>query len=128
MTKSEKKIIANEFGRLLVTYCWDESIDLVERTVGGKMNSPNHKRVGIALAGLPDNQKEAIRELSVLCFNEIVFRFFEMLEQNPKFQLVYKREDVCVDLLDVSDGLFGELFDENGWIDMYSHYKDLTLY
>lgn len=126
--KAQHKDILDKFGQLLVTYSRDNALEVVEWVLDGKMKSANHSRISALLMDITDEQRKAIHELSVLTFNEVIFNFFEMLEHNPEFQLIYKSDDKCLNLIELSDGLFGELFDEDGWIDRYSKFKELTLY
>ena len=45
-----------------------------------------------------------------------------MIEGDPELQLIFQG----VDLKEVSDGLSGELYTEDGWIQKFSEYKVFT--
>ena len=128
MIDKEHQYILDRFGRLLVTHSRDVAIKMVEKILDGKMKSATRSQISASLSNLTQEQRQAIHDLSVLTFNETIGCFFEILERYPEFKLIYKGNDECVNLLNISDGLFGELFDEDGWIDRYSQFKELTLY
>lgn len=115
-------LILDNFGKCLMQYCRDHSLSLVSKILQGKMRSPNQKAVGEALQNLTPEEKKAIEDLTKLLFNGITFQFEQFLNRHTEYKLMYIDGDSSIDLLDLSDGLFGEMFGEDGWIEKYSSF------
>lgn len=118
----KSKDILEDFGKCLMQYCRDRSLTMTTRVLQGKIKSPNHKIVGEILQNLTDEEKRAIEDLAKLMFNEITFQFEQLLNEHKKYKLMYTDGESAIDLLDLSDGLFGEMFGEDGWIASYSKF------
>ena len=63
-----------------------------------------------------------ILQLAKLLFNKMFFEFEQFLNAHPEYKLVYSDGESEVDLLELSDGLFGEMFGDDGWIEKYSEF------
>lgn len=53
---------------------------------------------------------------------KMFFEFEQFLNAHPEYKLVYSDGESEVDLLELSDGLFGEMFGDDGWIEKHSEF------
>lgn len=118
----DNNVILNNFGKYLMQYCRDRTLDTVSEIILGKIKSPNHKAVGEALQDLTPAEKKAVEDVAKLLFNESFFQFEQFLNEHTEYKLMYIDGDASIDLLDVSDGLFGEMVGDDGWIEKYSSF------
>lgn len=114
--------VLEDFGKYLMRYCRDRSLAMVARVLQGTIKSPNHKSVGERLQTLTEEERKAVEDLAKLVFNETAFQFEQFLNEHKKYKLLYVDDGAAVDLLDLGDGLFGEMFGEYGWIKRYSQF------
>lgn len=78
--------------------------------------------VGETLQNLTPEERKAVEDLAKLLFNKMFFEFEQFLNAHPEYKLVYSDGELEVDLLELSDGLFGEMFGDDGWIEKYSEF------
>lgn len=112
----------DNFGKGLMQYSRDSTLNTVSKILQGKIKSPNHKIVGEALQDLTPEERKAVEDLAKLLFNEMFFEFEQFLNRYTEYKLMYSDGESEVDLLDISDGLFGEMFGDDGWIEKYSEF------
>ena len=112
----------DNFGKGLMQYSRDRTLNTASEILQGKIKSPNHKIVGETLQNLTPEERKAVEDLAKLLFNEMFFEFEQFLNEHAEYKLVYSDGESEVDLLDLSDGLFGEMFGDDGWIEKYSEF------
>ena len=54
-----------------------------------------------------------------------IFKFLFLFEMNENFSITSNIDNTVVNLVEVSDGLAGEIFTEDGWIKKFSEYKQI---
>lgn len=112
----------DNFGKGLMQYSRDRTLNTASEILQGKIKSPNHKIVGEKLQNLTPEERKAVEDLAKLLFNEMFFEFEQFLNEHTEYKLVYNDGESEVDLLDLSDGLFGEMVGDDGWIEKYSSF------
>lgn len=124
MTKQE---ILQKFGRILISEVRDEAIDKYEMIVGGTMKSVPAIDIHRKLNSFTDEQLSIVRQVVVGSIDDVIHNFLWMLEQHEDdIDLLCgedeesNKENVC----DLSDGLSGEIYTEDGWIAKYSNHKE----
>jgi len=113
----------DKFGKLVVTQLRDRAIDFFDMAAKGKWKSPGIQSLQTQLAKLSPNEIALIRR----CVVEAVDHgMHDML-----FALVEAHDDgieVIVDgenVVELSDGLHGEQFSDNGWIAKFGKHPEL---
>lgn len=114
--------VLDNFGKGLMQYSRDRSLGLASKILQGKMKSPNQRIVGETLQNLTPEERKAVEDLAKLLFNKMFFEFEQFLNAHPEYKLVYSDGESELDLLELSDGLFGEMFGDDGWIEKYSEF------
>lgn len=118
----DKYAVLDNFGKGLMQYSRDRTLNTASEILQGKIKSPNHKIVGEKLQNLTPEERKAVEDLAKLLFNEMFFEFEQFLNEHTEYKLVYNDGESEVDLLDLSDGLFGEMVGDDGWIEKYSSF------
>jgi hypothetical protein len=98
----------------------DRAIAHIEAEYAGQMmKSASARRIGELAACLTE---EAQRELAIAAADELLATLFYALEEDRSVEL--RSGDRS--LAEISDGLAGELYTEDGWISRFSSYPAST--
>jgi hypothetical protein len=93
----------------------DRAIGHIQAEYAGQMKSASAKRIGELAECLTD---EARRELAIAANDEVLATLFYALEEDRSLELRHGDHS----LAEISDGLAGELFTEDGWISRFGSY------
>ena len=123
----KKDEILHKFGRILISEVRDEAIDKYEMIASGTMKSAPAIELHNKLSNFTEDQLSIVRQLVVSSIDDVIHNFLWMLEQH----------EGDVDLLcgvdgglnkqnvrELSDGLSGEIYTEDGWISKYSNHRE----
>ena len=113
--------ILDEFGKILITQVRDGTIDSMNKMIDGTMKGTTAKLIRKKIAILNNEQIEILKWLIPEIVDFSLDSMLFMFEGHPDLQLVFQG----VDLKEVSDGLSGELYTEDGWIQKFSKYDEL---
>lgn len=113
--------ILDEFGKILITEVRDGTIDSMNKMIDGTMKGTTAKLIRKKIAILNNEQIEILKWLIPEIVDFSLDSMLFMFEGHPDLQLVFQG----VDLKEVSDGLSGELYTEDGWIQKFSKYDEL---
>ncbi|WJM81090.1 hypothetical protein [Pectobacterium brasiliense] len=113
------KEILDEFGCAVMHMVRDRSIDRFEKIQLGTLKSQRAIELHNLLSDFDEKQKEVIKNLITECVDNTVFNFLFMFEEDEDKKIL--SSDVNVN--EISDGLSGELFTEDGWINKFSKKK-----
>lgn len=109
------------FGEVLMKKVRDPAISQWEGIIDGRMKSASAQRVHDALAGLNPEQMEVLRSLVPQIVDTTLHHLLWTLEQNENIDVAVKTPTESVkSIRDVSDGLSGEVYGDDGWISSYS--------
>lgn len=116
-----KQKILDAFGEMLIESVRDESIEISEMIITGKMGDRRlSKFIDDILASEPKYQ-----ELFEVIINRVVDttlgHLLWMIEQEENIDIIYNESGKSYSIKDMSDGLKGELYTEDGWIARYSN-------
>ena len=113
--------ILDEFGKILITEVRDGTIDSMNKMIDGTMKGTIAKLIRKKISILDKEQIEVLKWLIPEIVDFSLDSMLFMFEGHPDLQLVFQG----VDLKEVSDGLSGELYTEDGWIQKFSKYDEL---
>ena len=120
MVKNMEDVL-NEFGKILITEVRDGTIDSMNKMIDGTMKGTIAKLIRKKISILDKEQIEVLKWLIPEIVDFSLDSMLFMFEGHPDLQLVFQG----VDLKEVSDGLSGELYTEDGWIQKFSKYDEL---
>ena len=113
--------ILNEFGKILIKEVRDNVINSMNESIDGKRKGIAAQLIKKKIAILNEEQIEVLKELILEIVDCSLDSMLFMIEGDPELQLIFQG----VDLKEVSDGLSGELYTEDGWIQKFSKYDEL---
>ncbi|KZN28698.1 hypothetical protein [Pseudoalteromonas luteoviolacea] len=124
MTKEE---LLAKLGKALIVEVRDEAIEKYEMIALGKMKSTEALEKNSKLQSFSEQQLKDIRSLVVSSIDDVLHNLLWMLEQHEQEICLMVGEDEDSkkeNIAEVSDGLSGEIYTEDGWINSYSRYKE----
>ena len=122
MTKDKK--VLNQFGKLLMKEVRDIAISEFHDIIEDNFVSKESKYLqGIVKK---DNiKKDSLEKIVTEMIDRTIFKFLFLFEINEEFSIVANSGKTPKNLVEISDGLSGEIFTEDGWIKKYSQYKQI---
>lgn len=117
--------LLEKFGQILMTQVRDEAIEKYEMIVSGRMKSTPAIEFNKKLSALSDDQLSLIREVVVNSIDDVIHNFLWMVEQHEDdVELICSEGASKANMNEVSDGLSGEIYTDDGWIALFSKYKE----
>jgi len=119
--------ILDAFGRILISEVRDEGIRKHEKIVLGQMKSAQALELHEKLRSFDDEELSRIRQLVVETIDNALHNFLCMIEGNEEMLEVNcgeHEESTKENIRELSDGLAGELYTEDGWIARFSTFKE----
>jgi len=114
------------FGRVLIAEVRDATIEKYEMIADGTLKSDRASELKEKLALFSDEQEMAVRELVVSAVDDAIHNLLWMLEENAdEINLTCRVPEAAEkkNVSDLSDGLCGELYSQDGWIARFSAYE-----
>ncbi len=109
------------FGEYLIKRVRDEAIDDWERISSGKMKDKESQEIFQVLKSFNAEQLEFITNLFPKVIDTTLHHLLWSLEQEEINVIIQSGEnEELINIREVSDGLAGELYTEDGWISRYS--------
>ena len=105
----------NMFGEVLMKDVRDASIHEMDKIIDGKMTGEIAERIQCILKE-KENTVEIIKAITPYIIDRTLDNLLFCIEENTDIEVLYKKENVAV----LSDGLSGELYSDDGWIEKYS--------
>lgn len=120
-THQEEQEALDTLGRILMTRVRDKSVSEWDRIVAGEMKDASSRQIHSDLHQLGDASAAMVSRLIPAVVDTVIHHLLWTLEQEQRLDLVVRLEKASVsNLRDVSDGLPGELYTEEGWIARFS--------
>lgn len=113
------KDILDDFGSATMRMVRDRSIDKFEKIRSGTLKSQRAIELHNLLSAFDEQQKKVIETLIIESIDNTIFNFLFMFEEDEDKKIVVSD----VNINEISDGLSGELFTEDGWISRFSQKK-----
>lgn len=118
---SETQTALDRFGELLMVRVRDQSIDQWDRTLAGKMLSARDRQLAGAYASIDEGGRHFADRLVPDVVDTVLHYLLWVIEDTPWLQVrVDDGSEESVEVRQVSDGLPGELYTEDGWIARFS--------
>ncbi|RKZ38974.1 MAG: hypothetical protein DRR00_33750 [Candidatus Parabeggiatoa sp. nov. 3] len=124
MTKDE---VLEKFGQILMSEVRDEAIEKYEMIAAGTLKSTPAMELNKKLSSFSDEQLSIVRQLVASSIDDVIYHFLWMLEQHEEdidMTCSEDAESTKENVINISDGLSGELYTEDGWIAKFSNYKE----
>jgi len=115
--------IVEDFGALFIDRVWDNTVDTMGMIIDGKMKSERAQKLYAKINALDDNAKGVIKEVIMEAIGQNTFNVLQFFEEEEEYIIGFNGEEGITDLKELSDGLAGELYSEDGWIEKYSKTK-----
>jgi hypothetical protein len=115
------KVKLDKFGQLLMTKVRDEAISDWDRIVDGRMKSQRASELHQAVATFSEEQQKVFLSLVPEVVDTVLHHLLWMFDQRNDVMLGVRSDDKKIEnLKEISDGLPGELYSDEGWIARFS--------
>ena len=112
--------VLQSFGREYVRQLRDGSLAWLDGVVvSGRMKSARCERLYASIEDFSTRQREALRTLCAHLTDHVLHETLNFFEQSERWRLA---DEAGENLAELSDGLCGELYGEDGWIEKFSDY------
>ena len=109
----------NKFGDVLIREVRDRTIRLFDKKLEGAMKDKDSQSLFQQVNKLDEEQKLLINEIIPQIVDLSLHNMLCMFEEYDEFQIVIDGENIA----DISDGLSGELYTSDGWIEKFSEQR-----
>ena len=123
----QNDVLLDKFGRILISEVRDEAIDKLQLIFAGRIKSEAALTLHNKLNAFSQDQKGVIRSLVISSIDDVIHNFLWMLEQHEEdidLSCGVGNESGKENVRQLSDGLPGEMYSEDGWIARFSKYKE----
>ena len=110
----------DRFGQLLMKKVRDEAVTDWKMIIDGRMKGESAEKVRALLRDVSDTDKKLVLQLIPGVVDTVLHHLLLAAEQEADLQLGMKMKDGIEELRDISDGLPGELYSDEGWISRFS--------
>ena len=113
----------DKFGKFIVENLRDKGIDFAEGLLNRQWKAPGLQELQNEIANLNDYQKAAFMKAITESIDEAMHGFLFALQEQADFD---NDIQILVDgqnIVELSDGIHGEAYSEEGWYAKYSRYK-----
>lgn len=123
---SDKKLL-DSFGQEFISSIRDQSIFEFEAILNGRMKSKSSIELSNEIKAFDENQIKVLKKVVFNSIDSVIYNVLNMLEQNEENMklLISQDGNDGKNIVELSDGLSGELFTENGWIEKFSKYEQM---
>jgi len=111
--------VLQSFGREYVRQVRDGSLAWLDGVVSGRMKGARCERLYALIAEFSPQQREALRTLCAHLTDHVLHETLSFFEQSERWQLA---DEAGENLAELSDGLCGELYGKDGWVEKFSGY------
>jgi hypothetical protein len=118
--------VLDELGETLIREVRDRTIDELDEILNGTALPAWKRGLHSDLeAAYPELSHEPIRHLVVIAVDTALHNFLWAVESSRRIKLgIQGGDDVVQDVVELSDGLSGELWTDDGWIARFSRARD----
>ncbi|MBD5515007.1 MAG: hypothetical protein HDR06_10245 [Lachnospiraceae bacterium] len=104
------------FGEVFISEVRDNTLEAFEKMFNGSMKGLTAQNVRDKIAIFDEQEKSVLLWLLSKTVDQCMYNMLFMLEAHEEIEMLYAGEDI----VEESDGLSGELYTEDGWIEKYS--------
>ncbi len=111
--------VLSYFGEKLINEVRDRTIRRFDMRITGKMRDENSQKLFKEVSELDENCIRLISRIIPQVVDLSIHNMLCMFEENPEMEIQVENE--CINK--ISDGLAGELYTEDGWIQRFSNQR-----
>lgn len=115
-----------DFGKKIIEEVRDRTLDYYKRLSRAEVKSQTDRDLSDRIQLLSEKERALLKEIVFLIVDMSLHNMMSFFESEPTSGWRIILHSSGIDLADISDGLCGELYSEEGWISRYSKY-DSTL-
>ncbi|GKX68783.1 hypothetical protein [Inconstantimicrobium mannanitabidum] len=109
-----------KYGQILMSDVRDRTIRSMDMILSGRMKGITAKSILENISGFNAEQVEALKYLISKTVDLSLHNMLCMIEDNDEINVEISTGNLACNIKDISDGLAGELYTEDGWIMKYS--------
>lgn len=109
------------FGKFLVENLRDRGINFAERILKNESKAPVYSELQSKLSQLTSDQKESVKIAVLASFDSAIHDFLFAIQDVNHIQILVEGKNI----VDLSDGIHGESFSDEGWNAKFSKYTSL---
>lgn len=106
----------DEFGKIFINEVRDSTIYSIDNMINGSMKGKTTQEIKEKFLDLSDKHIDVIKWLVPKIVDISLHNMLFTIEQYDEIELLFNQEN----LKNTSDGLAGELYTEDGWINRFS--------
>jgi hypothetical protein len=118
----QEKEILDSFGKLIIKQFRDKTLQRSINIMNGKVKAAELKQLYSSLEFLTEENKKTIEYFLQETLTEALFNLLISLEEE-EIEILFEYKNLKYNPNLISDGLAGELFSEDGWIERFSKFK-----
>ncbi len=115
--------LLSKFGEDFTVNVRDRVIGIYDKIVTGKMKSKEDLQLSEKLKKLNKEERDITREVVINCIDMVLHEMLDYMSDNEEVGIYFVDGMSLINASDISDGLAGELYSEDGWLEKYSKYK-----
>ena len=115
----------DKFGNLIVENLRDKQIDWFRGLIQGKWRSQESKELHDKLSKLTQEEKQVVADVLEKVLEKSMHDFLFAIQESNDIDSGLKVFMDGENVAELSDGLHGEIFTEDGWIERFSRYKSV---
>ena len=104
------------FGEIFISEVRDRTIRIFDKRIEGLMNDKASQDLHKEIQSLNSSQQEIVNTIVYQVTDLCIHNILSMFEEHEELKLLFGNDN----LIDMSDGLAGELYTDDGWIKKYS--------
>lgn len=112
----------DKFGQFIVENCRDKGIDFAEGLLKGDWKAPDLLELQRVLGTLNDTQKAAFLKAVTNAIDGAMHDFLFALQEQADFDNDIQIMVDGKDIVELSDGIHGEAYSDDGWFAKYSRH------
>ena len=111
--------VLTDFGKIFIRDVRDRSIEDIDNLVSGQFKTQKSRNLSNTFYSLNSSAQSFLNEMIPIIIDYTLNNMLELFEQNEDIQLIMKNQNIT----STSDGLAGELYTEDGWIQKFSNQR-----
>jgi hypothetical protein len=117
----ESNNVLDKFGKFIVENLRDKGINFGELLLNGEWKAPALQNLQNELSKLSTHQKEIVKQAIISAFDSATHDFLLAVHAREDIQIKVDGENI----VELSDGIHGEPYSEDGWYARFSKYKNI---
>ncbi|ADZ85084.1 hypothetical protein QTL86_22675 [Cellulosilyticum sp. ST5] len=111
--------VLSRFGEILISDVRDRTIRSYDMRINGKMKDESSQKLYSEVEQLDITQRQLIERIVPQIVDLSIHNMLCMLEEHSNIDMQIEGESIS----EISDGLSGELYTEDGWIQRFSNQR-----